>query len=267
MINRSPSSALADVSPSSSLPSTGKVFVVLPAYNEEVGLERLLGKIKQTCETQDYLYEVIVVDDASTDETASIASQASFQMPLNLVSHETNRGLSGAIKTGLETAISEAEHGDVIVTMDADDTHSPVSIPAMLEMIDEGHDVVIASRYQKGSQTVGVPANRVFLTTVARWMFKFMLPIKGVRDYTCGYRAYRAESLAKAMSHHRERFFTEQGFSCMVDIILKMRGFDFVFGEVPMVLRYDQKEGESKMDVLSTGKKTLFLLARRRLGW
>lgn len=250
----------------SPLRSVSKVFVVLPAYNEEVALGRLLQKVRSSFTNQDG-YEVIVVDDASTDETRFIATEASLAMPVHVVSHETNQGLSGAIKSGLEAAMEIAQDGDVIVTMDADDTHNPNGIAGMLRMINDGHDIVIASRYQKGSKTIGVPKNRLLMTFFARWLFKFILPIKGVRDYTCGYRAYRFSALDKAMNHHKENFFTEKGFSCMVDILLKMRQFDFVIGEVPMILRYDNKPTESKMDVVSTAQKTIALLVRRRLGW
>lgn len=246
--------------------TASKVFVVLPAYNEEVAIGRLLQKIRSSFADPDG-YEVIVVDDASTDDTRFIATEASLAMPVHVVSHETNQGLSGAIKSGLEAAMEIAQEGDVIVSMDADDTHNPNGITAMLKMIDDGCDIVIASRYQKGSQTIGVPKNRLLMTFFARWLFKCILPIKGVRDYTCGYRAYRFSALDKAMNHHKENFFTEKGFSCMVDILLKMRQFDFVIGEVPMVLRYDNKPTESKMDVVSTAQKTIKLLVRRRLGW
>jgi dolichol-phosphate mannosyltransferase len=245
----------------------GKVFVVLPAYNEQIGLQRLLPKIQRSLQRTQLDYEIIVVDDASIDETGRVASQASFEMPLRLVAHRENRGLAGAIKTGLETAMGLATEGDVIVSMDADDTHAPANIPQMLQMIDEGYDVVIASRYQHGSQTVGVPWNRQAMTHVARWLFKLVMPIRGVRDYTCGYRAYRFTALDQSMRHYKESFFTEKGFSCMVDILLKMRGFGFVFGEVPMLLRYDHKPTESKMDVAGTARQTLSLLFRRRLGW
>ncbi len=247
--------------------AAGKIFVVLPAFNEEIGLQRLLPKIQQTFQRSGHDYEVIVVDDASVDETGLVASQASFEMPLRLVAHPENRGLSGAIKTGLETAVGLASEGDIIVSMDADDTHAPASIPQMVQMIEEGYDVVIASRYQHGSQTIGVPWNRRALTHVARWLFKIVMPIRGVRDYTCGYRAYRFAALNQAMRHHEDAFFTERGFSCMVDILIKMRGFNFVFGEIPMLLRYDNKPTDSKMDVAGTARQTLSLLLRRRLGW
>ena len=68
------------------------------------------------------------------------------------------------------------------------------------------------------------------------------------------------------MDHYGDDFVSEKGFSCMADVLLKMRKFKYVFGEVPMLLRYDQKLGVSKMAVGSTVALTLKLLLKRRLG-
>jgi len=243
-----------------------KIIVMLPAYNEASRLGQLLDKIEQTFNENGFEYEVIVVDDGSADETAEIADRASREMPLNLVVHNKNMGLAAALNTGLRKAIGSGQQGDVVVTMDADDTHPPKIIDRLVTAIDEGFDIAIASRYQAGSRVVGVPWNRIFLTQVASYMFRVLMPIPGIRDYTCGYRAYRFDALRETIDFYGDQFVSEQGFSCMVDVLLKMRRFKFVMGEVPFVLRYDQKEGASKMPVGSTVWKTLSLFARRRLG-
>lgn len=242
------------------------IYVMLPAYNEAQRLAQLLEKIGKTFERNGSEFEVIVVDDGSSDDTAEIATVAAKELPINVVIHKQNQGLSGALNTGLRTAVQTGRPGDVIVTMDADDTHPPKIIDRLINAIDEGFDIAIASRYQPGARVVGVPWNRVLLTQVASYMFRFMMPIPGVRDYTCGYRAYSYDALAEALDYYGDEFVSEQGFSCMVDVLLKMRRFKFVIGEVPFVLRYDQKEGESKMPVGNTIWKTLALFAKRRFG-
>jgi dolichol-phosphate mannosyltransferase len=241
-----------------------KLWIILPAWNEEAGLPPLLQKIGEQFELSPQNYEVIVVDDASADRTGEIASRASFQMPLRLCTHETNQGLAGALRTGFNEALAAGSAGDVIVTLDADNTQQPGTIHRLLQMIDDGCDVAIASRYQPGSRVLGVPANRRFMTWAARWIFRWILPIPGVRDYTCGFRAYRFETLQAATRVYGDSFVSEKGFSCMVDVLLKLRYFGIVFGEVPMLLRYDQKHGASKMNVGRTATQTVQLLLRRR---
>ena len=243
-----------------------KVIVALPAYNEGLRLGQLLEKIGKTFANNRMNYEVFVVDDGSSDDTAEVAQAASKELPVTVVQHEQNQGLSGALNTCLRTAIESGNSDDIIITMDADDTHPPKIIDRLVTGIDEGFDVAIASRYQSGSRVVGVPWNRVLLTQVASYMFRSLMPIPGVRDYTCGYRAYKHEVLQHAINYYGDDFVSEQGFSCMVDVLLKMRRFKFVMGEVPFILRYDMKEGESKMPVGNTVIKTLKLFAKRRFG-
>ena len=244
----------------------GKVFVVLPAYNEEGGLPDLLSAIEQVFAINGREYHIIVVDDASTDSTAEIAREAAVELPLTLVQHKINQNLPGALRTGFETAIKFAEEHDVIITMDGDNTHPPAIMNLLLQKIAEGYDIMIASRFQPGSRVCGVPSSRVLTAFGARMLFKIIMPIPAVRDYTCGYRAYRANVLRDSMKYYGDQWVTEKGFSCMVDVLLKMRRFNYVMGEVPMLLRYDQKEGASKMKVLQTIGQTIKLLLKRRFG-
>ena len=134
----------------------------------------------------------------------------------------------------------------------------------MVQMVREGHDVVIASRYRPGARVVGVSLPRRFTSYGASWLFRILFPTPGVRDYTCGFRAYRGQVLTSAVSRYGSRFVEAQGFQCMVDILLKLRKLDVIFGEVPMILRYDLKLGSSKMRVARTIWQTLSLLLKRR---
>ena len=136
------------------------VHVVLPAFNEADALSPLLQEIRATLEANEVRYSVLVVDDGSEDETARVAAEASLQMPVNMAQHATNRGLAAALRTGLTMAVREAGPKDVIVTLDADNTHPPRLIPEMLNELAKGLDVVIASRFRAGAQVTGVPANR-----------------------------------------------------------------------------------------------------------
>ncbi len=243
-----------------------RIFVVLPAYNEAEGLPSLLTKIQSVFAANRRDYHVIVVDDASTDDTGAIASQFSFRMPLTLVQHKVNQNLPGALRSGFAEAVEQAGDGDIIVTMDGDDTHPPGIINPLIQKISEGYDVVTASRYQPGSRVMGVPQFRILMTYGARLLFQTIMPIQGVRDYTCGYRAYRKSVLKESMNFYGDAFVSEKGFSCMADVLLKMRRFNYAFGEVPFLLRYDQKLGDSKMAVGQTVWLTLKLLTKRRLG-
>lgn len=242
------------------------IWVVLPAYNEELSLPKLLAAIDEAMFESDLVYRILVMDDGSTDGTAEIARQAAERLPLVVERHPVNLGLGMTIRDGLMKAAELAEPRDLIVTMDADNSHSPELILRMVRLAREGHDVVIASRYQPGSRIRGVPFARRALSYWGSRLFRLIFPLPGVRDYTCGYRCYRAAVLQRVIASYGESFFDQEGFQCMVDILLKLRREpDLIFGEVPLVLRYDLKEGASKMRVWRTIRSTLSLMAKRRL--
>lgn len=243
-----------------------KVYVVLPIYNEEARIESLLNHIDEALDEVAIPYEVITVDDGSRDSTLEIVRACATRMPIRIMLHEVNRGLGATIRDGLAAAAESAQDRDIIVTMDADDTHAPGLILRMVRMISEGHDVVIASRFRPGSRTVGVPLLRRGLSYAASWLFRLAFPIRGVKDFTCGYRAYRARVVRDALARYGRSFLDQDGFQCMVDILLKLRRMNLIFGEVPFILRYDYKEGGSKMNVPRTVRDTLTLVLKRRLG-
>jgi dolichol-phosphate mannosyltransferase len=243
-----------------------QVWVVLPAYNEEQSLPALLNRIADAMLNSGLVYRIVVVDDGSNDATAQFAENYARHIPLILERHTANMGLGATIRDGLSKACTLADPGDIIVSMDADNSHRPDLIRRMVWSIREGRDVVIASRYRQGSSVRGVPFVRRVLSRAAACLFRVVFPISGVRDYTCGFRAYRASVLQAAFRQYGATFFDQQGFQCMVDILLKLSPMGLVFGEVPMVLRYDLKESVSKMKVGQTVRRTLLLMIRRRFG-
>lgn len=244
--------------------SCRRVRVVLPAYNEAEALALFLDEIVETLSEANIDHEVIVIDDGSSDDTANIVRAASHRLPVRLIQHEVNQGLAAALRTGLLAGLAGAEPNDVIVTMDADRTQRPATILLMIEKIRAGCDLVIASRYRQGARVVGVPWHRNLLSLGGRVLFQTLFPTRGVRDYTSGARAYRASLLQQMIDQFGENLISEEGFSCMADVLLKARSLKPRIGEVPINLRYDYKPGHSKMSVASNVWKTLCLATRVR---
>lgn len=241
-----------------------KIWVVLPAFNEEKDLGHLLERIDAALGEVQLPFELIIVDDGSTDATLAVIDRWAESMPIRCLVHQVNQGLGATIRDGLRAACDLADAKDVIITLDADNSHTPELILRMVRLVREGNDVVIASRFRKGSRIRGVPLTRRILSRGAGILMKVAFPIRGVRDYTCGYRAYRA-SVLQEVTNKDPNFFDQNGFQAMVDILLKLRqNKDLVFGEAPLILRYDQKMGASKMDVGGTIAATLKLMMQRR---
>lgn len=250
---------------SATSPSNGrKIWIVLPAFNEEKDLAYLFERIDEAMHEVRLPFELIIVDDGSSDNTLSVVDQWADKLPIRSIRHKVNQGLGATIRDGLREACQVADAKDVIVTLDADNSHTPELILRMVRLVREGHDIVIASRFRSGSRVRGVPLGRRLLSWSAGVVFKVLFPIRGVRDYTCGYRAYRAGVLQQ-VTRDDPNFFDQDGFQVMVDILLKLRrDRNLVFGEAPLILRYDFKSGASKMDIGATLSGTMKLIVHRR---
>ena len=247
----------------------GKIVLALPAFNEADNLEPLIIEAEKVLKSLDTEFLIVVVNDGSSDDTLSILNSIAErrpELPLKIVSHSVNRGLGEAIKTGLKEALQFCGgNSDIIVGMDADNTHSPTYIPEMAAKIQQqGFDVVIASRYQKGSNEVGVPLFRILLSRAARITFQIFLRLPNVRDYTCGYRAYRASVIRKTWEKYGEAIITRQGFACTDELLVKISTVSRKRTEIPFVLRYDKKLNRSKLPLFKTIVETIKMLVFHR---
>lgn len=244
------------------------ITLALPAYNEAAAIGPLLQRAVATLSASGADWSVIVVDDGSADATAPLVEQfiAAGHPQVRLVRHERNRGLGPAILTGLQSALAGGAGPDrLVVCMDADTTHPPEIIPQMRGEIERGADLVIASRFQPGSRQVGVPLFRQALSLGARLVFHFYLGLPGVRDYTCGFRAFRADLLARGFDHFGPAgLITRSGFACTDELLVHLALLGPVIREVPFILRYDLKHGRSKMNLKLTIIETLKLLRHHR---
>ena len=194
----------------------------------------------------------MVVDDGSTDATVPVCRTRWDKMPLEVVCHGRNLGLGSAMLTGLRHCLSKCGAGDVVIALDADNTHSPSLMPEMVRALRAGSDVVIASRYADGGQEIGLAGTRKILSRGASTMLRVAFPIPGARDYTCGYRAYSSHILEQGFRAYSEGLIRETGFVCMAELLIKLGSIGARVSEVPLVLRYDLKTGASKMKVVRT---------------
>ena len=243
------------------------VFLCLPAFNEEPSIRPLFQRIINV--NSSYLdpkdrIKVVLYDDGSTDGTVAAAEMFASDLDLVIIGNETNYGLGVAVRSLLQYFTTEASGDDVAVIMDCDDTHDPQQIPEILHALKQC-DVVIASRYRKGSATSGVPFHRLFVSFGFMLLVKAVLPIKGVRDYSCGYRGYSSSILQRVSSLTNARFVEESGFAAMPELLWHCARAGAIVGEIPMNLSYERKLSDSKMDVNDNTKRLLKLIFKLRM--
>ncbi|MBV9169297.1 MAG: glycosyltransferase [Chloroflexi bacterium] len=241
-----------------------QLAVVLPMFNEQDNVAPLLQRLEAVRTTSGLDLTAITVDDGSRDRTAERLAQATHQYPfLRVVRHDRNRGMAGALRTGIAAAIAEREPDfEALAFMDADLTHAPEDLPRLVEPIVEGRaDFVLGSRYVPGGRMRGVPFARRAISVVGNAVARRMLGVT-VNDLTSGFRAART-------SVWRTITLEENGFGIQLEGSVKAYRAGFRVTEVPITLGV-RKSGYSKMAYtrsfwLGYGRLLVRLSLRRRL--
>ncbi len=183
-----------------------KYSVVVPAYNEEENVGKLHQEVTEVLRALGGEFEIIFVNDGSTDNTLQELQKLS---PVTIINFRKNYGQTAALDAGIKQA-----QGEIIITMDADLQNDPHDIPLLLQGLDEGLDVVCGWRWQRKD-----PSMKRYVSKGAALLRKFLIDDK-IHDSGCTLRVYRAEC------------FTEGGFGLYGEMhrfipgILRWRGFN-----------------------------------------
>lgn len=236
------------------------IWVVVLAYNEGKNLRGVVMDIARALTVANF--KIVIVNDGSADDTLSVAQALAAQFPVVVVNHAQNRGVAEAFRSGITEASRRAQSEDSIVIMEGDGTSDAALLPDMAQRIRQGADVVIASRYQRGGGYQRFPIKRLILSRGANFIFRWLFPIPGVRDYSIFYRAYRAGVLQQALEHYGQRFITVQTFFANIEILLHIRQFTAKVEEVPMRYDYGKKQGKSGMNVWRNLQSYLLFIAQ-----
>jgi dolichol-phosphate mannosyltransferase len=163
--------------------------VIVPTLNEADNLSVLAQRLQAVLGGGSAAWEVLVVDDASTDGTADRAEEAlKFRgLPGRVIRRTGERGLARSVVEGIGSA-----RGSILVVMDADLSHPPEGIPRLVEAVRGGADLAVASRYVAGGGVAGWPAWRRFSSRVACLLAR---PVVSVKDATSGFFGFRREVL------------------------------------------------------------------------
>ena len=248
------------------------IFYILPCFNEELNLKKLLNDFFLFYKKKKFKIIILIVDDGSTDNSLKVikkinSNNKNKNIKIKILINKKNLGLGLSLKNGFEYCLSKGKKGDVLISMDCDNSHTvPLSFKMINLILNKNKDIVIASRYRKNSKTNGLDQLRILLSYCAAILYKIFFPIDNVRDYTCGFRAFKFEKLKQVHGRYNN-FFSEKGFSASADILLKSYRYKNIlkFWEIPINLRYDLKQGQSKMKIFKTIYLNLALIIKRKL--
>ena len=225
-----------------------RALVVVPTYLEAPNIGEVLARIRAALPTAD----VLVVDDNSPDGTGALAEAAAAELGQIEVLHRPSKdGLGPAYRAGLGLGLDRGY--DVLVQMDADLSHDPATLPALVGAIEGGADVAIGSRYVPGGSIPHWPWHRRALSRYGNAYTGAALRT-GVADATSGFRAYRATML-KAIDLADTR---ATGYGIQIEIAYRMSGAGATITEIPIAFT-DRTRGASKMSLKIIGEEMLLV--------
>jgi dolichol-phosphate mannosyltransferase len=213
-----------------------RVLVVVPTYNEAENVERLLSRVREVLPTAGLL----VVDDGSPDGTADLVEKLAAELgEVHVMRRREKSGLGSAYRAGFRWGL---EHGyDACVEIDADFSHDPAALPALVEPLERGCELVIGSRYVPGGSIPNWSWHRHLLSWGGNRYASAVLGL-GVADSTAGYRVYAA-SLLRRLDLDRVR---ADGYGFQIEMTYRSKQAGAAIVEVPISF-VDRVAGESKM--------------------
>lgn len=227
-----------------------KTLIVIPTYNEADGILAMLDAVLAAVPTA----EILVVDDNSPDGTASLVwDHPDFPKRVHLLCRSAKDGLGAAYRAGFAWALNQAY--DVIVQMDADFSHPPERIPALIAALEDA-DVAVGSRYVPGGAVEDWALSRRMISRGGNAYVRLVLGLD-VRDATAGFKAFRREALLRIGVTASE----SNGYCFQIENVWKANRLGLRVAEVPITFR-DRRLGESKMSGAIVREAML-----RVLGW
>lgn len=232
-------------------------FVIVPTYNEADNIDELIAQLLDLPVN----LGVIVVDDNSPDGTGQKADQWSHRQAgrVHVVHRPGKLGLGTAYLSGYRLALDKLS-AQRVMTMDADFSHNPRYIPAMIEM-SEQKDVVIGSRYIGGGGSLNCTWKRIWLSKTANLLTRALLGLQA-RDTTAGFRLYHRRVLE---SIPLDQIFSS-GYSFLVEMLFMCQRRGWQIGEVPIIFE-DRRKGMTKIsrNEVIKAQYTVLRLSMRRL--
>jgi len=233
-----------------------RVCVAIPTYNEHETISKLIPTLLRVFQDNRIDGWVLVVDDSSPDGTGDVVEAlARKNLNIQVIHRKGKLGLGSAYKDAFREALMDRDT-DLVVEMDADLSHDPIYLPAILQGAQRSGGVGLGSRYVKGGRIVGWPMKRKVVSWGANFITRVILGLP-VKDATSGYRAFTRDALSKIG-------YADAGtkaYAFQVEVLYRCRREGFSIEEVPITF-YERKLGKSK---LSSGDMFDFLKTVLRL--
>jgi dolichol-phosphate mannosyltransferase len=225
-----------------------RLSVVIPAHNEAGSLDETLRKITAELEREAVDFEILVVDDASTDATESVVRAiADENARVRFLASAYPRGFGFTVRYGLDNFT-----GDAVAIVMADGSDAPADLVGYLRLLEAGYDCAFGSRFIRGAEVRGYPRAKLILNRLSN-LFIRMLFRHGYNDTTNAFKAYRREVIDTVQP------FLSNHFNLTVELPLKAIVRGHTYGVVPISWT-NRKQGVSKLRLQEMGSRYIFIV-------
>ena len=225
------------------------IYILIPIFNEEQNITNLYNELEKYSFDEDYFF--VFSDDGSTDNTKNGIERHFSNDKTIVLGDGINRGPGAAFNVGFDWILEHSKNDkDRVVTIEADCTSDLEILPVMMTLNKLNFDLVLASVYSQGGGFDSTGLFRKFISSVANLLYRFAFNIK-VQTISSFYRVYSVSLLKKIKTKH-SILIEENGFICMLEILIKAIHSEAKIIEVPMVLKSTKRLGKSKMKIVKT---------------
>ena len=236
------------------------IFFLVPAYNEDTNISRMVKETFSLMMELGLDHRIIIVDDGSEDKTLEILAALKSEK-IHVISYKPNKGVRTAFLKGFSYFLAQGSPGDILVTKEADNTSDNKVLSDMLGQLNCGYDVSLASCYAKGGGIEGTTYFRMLMSKSANIIIKLRFRMWKYSTFSSFYRAYSYQCIKNVFEKDPDMMKID-GFTCVVEALIKLHKMGFRIGEIPMTLRSKERIGKSKMPILKTIKGYLYLCAK-----
>ncbi len=221
-----------------------KIVHIIPTYNEKENIVRMIDVLENLAKKYSrWQTEIVIVDDYSPDNTANIVKKLQKKYSNVHLLTKKKEGLGRALIMGYEYAMRKLK-ADVVIPNDADFQWEPADYPKLVEKIEEGYDVVVASRHVKGGKVIGWSLFRKINHEISNSLLAWWLAgVHEVKDHAGNFKAIRVKGVLDKVPLSRMK---NVGFSFQLHILYELSKVGAKFTEVPVIFR-ERKLGESKI--------------------
>jgi len=221
------------------------IYVCIPSYNEAPTVGLLLWKIRQVFASFPREYQLLVLDDGSTDGTPEVLERYTRVLPLTVLRHEERRGYAASVERLFRQAVelTDRPKRDAAILMHADFAHSPQAIPDLVRRIESGADLVVGEAHLEGEPSRTYRLVRRYGPLLLRGVVK----VAGVRDILSGYAILRLVVLRNALRSQSAGLFVSDGWAANAELYWRAGRYARRVETVPTVERHDLRQRPSRV--------------------